>query len=251
MRENLLEQIFSPITRRVIRDAVPAFIQGYCLTGSGAYQLQLPNMPKHSINDVDFVVYPLNDDPNLIGANITDKFYITRAAKTSRGLQMSLVHKASGCWVDIFPRDKVPRYIEQTTEFGEMKLHQVEEIAYGLCVSILERTQQKRVVLSDSIEKLKRLTPYLDLDLFDQIADENAEQANLVGATFGQFTTGKDMLSYVVRHAKSFTPPGYRFEDYPRITDRTQNGLGIESADNYSRAMSIHNQYIQSLGNQQ
>ena len=204
------------LAEEVLHDLVPCLPEGYVLTGSVAYTLLVPALADKVIKDVDVVVYPLKDSNDLVDRQITDKFYIIRLFVTKRGFQFSLIHKKIGCWVDIFPRKRTPRFVEVNTDHNQkMKLHKIEEIVYGLCVSTLEKTYEKKSVKKDSIDKLKRLAPFIDLTLFDQLVSENIDQTTHMTSAFDSSINTREIIQYIINNCRPFTPLGYKLENYP------------------------------------
>jgi len=233
------------LTQAVLRDLVPYLPEGYALTGSSSYMLLVPELADRAIKDVDVVVYPLGQPADLVDNKVTDDFYITRLFATQRGLQFGLVHKGTGCWVDIFPRVHAPRFVEVNDNYNQhIRLHNLEEIVYGLCLSTLEKTFYKRSVLSDSIHKLKRLEPYVNMELFDQIVAENINQTSLMVEAFGESINTREIIRFVIANCRAHTPPAYNFEAYPPGRITTPNGLQVENPEVYNEAMRLHAKYL-------
>lgn len=233
------------LTEEVFYGLVPYLSEGYALTGSGAYKLLLPALADTVIKDIDVIIYPLRESSDLIDREITEGFYITRLFMTKRGFQFSLVHKGLGCWVDLFPRKRTPRFVEVTVDHNrKIKLHNLEEMVYGLCLSTLEKAYGKKTVLNDSIEKLKRLVPYLDMKLFDQIVAENIDQTEYMTPAFNASINTREIIQYVINNCRPYSPSGYKFDNYPVDQAITPNSLQVEGPAIYSQAMGQHLKYL-------
>lgn len=236
------------LAKEVLNDLVPCLPEGFALTGSAAYTLLVPALADKVIKDVDVVVYPLQDSNDLVDGKITNKFYIIRLFVTKRGFQFSLIHKKIGCWVDIFPRKRTPRFVEVNIDHNQkIKLHKIEEIVYGLCVSTLEKTYEKRSVKKDSIDKLKRLAPYVDLAIFDQLVSDNIDQTIYMASAFDGSINTREIIQYVINNCRPFTPPGYKLENYPVDQAIAPNGLRVEDPATYSRVMKQHLEYLKNF----
>ncbi|MCX6766806.1 MAG: hypothetical protein NT170_03450 [Candidatus Moranbacteria bacterium] len=129
----------------------------------------------------------------------------------------------------------------------KIKLHKIEEIVYGLCLSTLEKTYEKKSVKKDSIDKLKRLAPYVDLTLFDQLVSENIDQTMYMTSAFDSSINTRGIIEYVINNCQPFTPPGYKLDNYPVDQTTTSNGLQMEDLETYNRAMKQHLEYLENF----
>lgn len=236
------------LTERILNDIVPYLPEGYVVTGSGAYKLLIPSLANKASKDLDVIIYPTKTSGgsgDLVAKNITDKFYVTRLFTTKRGFQFSLVHKDTGCWVDIFPRKHTPRFVEVETSNGQtIRAHKLEEIVYGLCVGTLEKAYGSRTVLADSIEKLQRLKPHINLAEFSEIVRENISQTQYMTDAFDESINTPEIIEYVIANCQPYSPPGYAFDAYPTDQATTPNGLQIEDEATYAKAMKLHLNYL-------
>jgi hypothetical protein len=134
-----------------------------------------------------------------------------------------------------------------TLENGrKIKLHTIEEMAYGLCIGILEKTYSKINVTPDSLKKLQQLIPYIDIKLFSEIVHENLDQTAYMTEAFGDSINTQSMIQYVIENCRPYTPPGYRFEAYPANQTTAPNGLHVEDPLTYTLAMEQHFTYLTS-----
>lgn len=234
------------LAEKVLRDLVPYFKKEYALTGSISYKLLMPEFDDWSRRDVDIVVYPIPVAEASVENNIRDKFYIIRLFKTKRGIHFSLIHKDTGIWVDIFPREKEPAFTEITLDNGQkIKLVTIEESVYGLCLGILERIYLKKFVGADSFEKLKRLAPYVNLDLLNQLIQENLDQTVYLTSFFDESINTVSIIQYIIKNCKPYTPLGYKLENYPSDQITTPNGLRVEDPAIYKKVMEYHFKYLE------
>ncbi len=225
----------------VLRDLDFCIKTEYALTGSISYKLLLPEFNDWPCKDVDIVAYPVPVTEVSVKNNIRDKFYIIRLFKTKRGIHFSLIHKDTGSWVDIFPREKEPALTEITLDNKQkIKLVTIEESVYGLCLGILERIYLKKFVGVDSFEKLKRLVPYVNLDLLNQLIQENLDQTACLTSFFDESINTVSIIQYIIKNCKPYTPPGYKLENYPSDQITAPNGLHIEDPQKYKNAMAQH-----------
>jgi len=235
----------------VLKDLTPYIKTEYALTGSISYKLLLPEFSDWSCRDVDVVAYPIPVTEVSVENNIRDKFFIIRLFKTKRGIHFSLIHKNTGSWVDIFPRKKEPAFVEITLDNEKkIKLVTIEEGVYGLCLGILERTYLKKFVGADSIEKLKRLAPYVNLEKFNKLVQENIDQTTYLTSIFDNSINTASIIQYIIKNCKPYAPPGYRLENYPPDQITAPNGLQIEDPLNHRNAMMQHLKYLEDCKNQ-
>lgn len=238
----------SELTEIVLGELVPHLDGEYLLTGSSAYGLLLPSLSRRPCKDTDIIIYPTNEEGTVsVDEGVAKYFYITRLFSTKRGFQYGLVHKKTATWVDLFPRKKMPRFVEITFNNNQkVKVHTVEEIVYGLCVATLEKTYYKNSpVLPDSIEKLKRLAPHVNQRILTEIVRENIDQTKYMTGTFGNLINTGSIIRSITEHCPPYNPPGYKFDNYPKNQIIAPNGLSVESPLNYKIAMEQHMKYLE------
>ena len=244
----------NPLAEKILSDLEPYFLEGYGVTGSNSYKLLIPGISNKPIKDIDFVAYPLKkQNVNLINKNITNKFYVTRIFLTIRGYQLGLVHKDIGCWVDIFPRTQEPLFKVITDKGREIRLHMVEEIAYGICVATLEKVsgQRSKTVEKNHLDTLKLLAPYINPEVIKKVVDANLSQNEYMAKTFGKIINTPKIIQYVIENYSPYNPPGYNLKSYPSNQAVMPNGLSVEEPAIYNRAMEHHSKYLASrrIGN--
>ncbi|MDD5605787.1 MAG: hypothetical protein PHR51_00395 [Patescibacteria group bacterium] len=241
MRKSISGIYIDPVLLDVLADIDPFLPVGYVLTGSCAYQVLLPNLANHPAKDLDLVVYPPKGSKYaLVDPSIVDKFFVVRVYLFRRGYRYALVHKQTGCWVDIFPRRSEPHFIEAKTQNGRnIRISRIEETAYGICLGNLEKICLGKTVSLDFVNKLKRLTPFLDMKLFSEIVRSNSEETEGMTSFFDHVITPHNIIGYASNPPRALPTPGAKLSDYPTQCVVDPNGVAVEEPSVYSQAANL------------
>jgi hypothetical protein len=216
------------LTEVVSADVGPYILGDFTLTGSSAYRILL-GLNQRDVNDVDFVIYPstrLSDKPSLVSQDIKQKFYITILQKNPRGYRYGMVHKQTYGWADLFPRTRKPKTTIISTASGPIECETLESITWGMCVSVLERSEKNQRVLKTSLDKIDFMRPLVDPREFRKVCQENLNQTTNTVAAIIKNCRGSTVIDYVLENCLPYEPADF---DLFNNQYKTPNGLCVQS----------------------